>query len=91
MQYRQRAWAEISLDALAQNVVHIRSSLPSGTAYMAVVKADAYGHGEEQICRRLGDMGISCERRTVGKDMKVLREQGFEIMSELTRVASPAP
>lgn len=35
------------------------------------------------ICRRLGEMGISCKRRTVGKDMKVLREQGFEIMSEL--------
>ena len=28
-----------------------------------------------EICRRLGEMGISCERRTVGKDMKVLREQ----------------
>ena len=36
-----------------------------------------------EICQRLGEMGISCERRTVGKDMKVLREQGFEIMSEL--------
>ena len=36
-----------------------------------------------EICRRLGEMGISCERRTVGKDMKVLKEQGFEIMSEL--------
>ena len=36
-----------------------------------------------EICRRLGEMGISCERRTVGKDMRVLREQGFEIMSEL--------
>ena len=36
-----------------------------------------------EICRRLGEMGISCERRTVGKDMKVLRDHGFEIMSEL--------
>ena len=36
-----------------------------------------------EICRRLGAIGISCERRTVGKDIKVLREQGFEIMSEL--------
>ena len=35
------------------------------------------------ICQRLGDMGISCERRTVGKDVKLLREQGYEIMSEL--------
>ena len=37
-----------------------------------------------EICRRLGEMGISCERRTVGKDMKLLREQGYEIMSELS-------
>ena len=37
-----------------------------------------------EICRRLGEMGISCERRTVGKDIKVLRENGFEIMSELS-------
>lgn len=37
-----------------------------------------------EICRRLGEMGISCERRTVGKDVKVLRENGFEIMSELS-------
>ena len=31
-----------------------------------------------EICRRLGDMGITCERRTVGKDIKVLREQGLK-------------
>ena len=36
-----------------------------------------------EICRRLGEMGISCERRTVGKDITVLRHQGYEIMSEL--------
>lgn len=37
-----------------------------------------------EICRRLGEMGISCERRTVGKDIRLLREQGYEIMSELS-------
>ena len=36
-----------------------------------------------EIIRRIGEYGISCERRTVGKDIRVLREQGFEIMSEL--------
>ena len=36
-----------------------------------------------QIIRRLNEMGISCERRTVGKDMRTLQKQGFEIMSEL--------
>ncbi len=58
MQYRQRAWAEISLDALSHNVRQIRELLPAETEFCAVVKADAYGHGEEQVCRRLFADGI---------------------------------
>lgn len=58
MQYRQRAWAEISLDALSHNVETIREQLPEHTEYCAVVKADAYGHGEEIICRRLYELGV---------------------------------
>ncbi len=53
MQYRQRAWAEISLDALTHNINVIRRQLADSTQLCAVVKADAYGHGEEFICRRL--------------------------------------
>ncbi|MGF6376482.1 putative DNA-binding transcriptional regulator YafY [Clostridiales Family XIII bacterium PM5-7] len=30
---------------------------------------------------RLGQMGISCERRTVAKDMAMLNEQGYEVMT----------
>ena len=36
-----------------------------------------------EICRKLGERGITCERRTVGKDIRLLRERGYEIMSEL--------
>ena len=36
-----------------------------------------------QICKRLAEQGISCERRTVGMDMKVLNEYGYEIMSKM--------
>ena len=36
-----------------------------------------------QICRRLGDFGISCERRTVGMDMRLLNEYGFEVMTTM--------
>ena len=34
-----------------------------------------------EICRRLGVKGITCERRTVGMDMKVLNDFGYEVMS----------
>lgn len=56
--YRQRAWAEIDLDALAENVRLIREQLRPGTEFCAVVKADAYGHGEEFICKKLYGLGI---------------------------------
>ena len=33
-----------------------------------------------EVCRRLSGMGISCDRRTLSRDMKLLQEQGYEIM-----------
>lgn len=33
-----------------------------------------------EICTRLGMMGISCDRRTLAKDIALLNEQGFEVM-----------
>lgn len=32
------------------------------------------------ICSKLGEMGISCERRTLTKDIAVLNELGYEVM-----------
>ncbi|MEW5858925.1 MAG: alanine racemase [Cyanobacteriota bacterium] len=42
---KERAWVEIDLAALAHNVRQLRRFLSPKTALMAVVKADAYGHG----------------------------------------------
>lgn len=53
-----RAWAEIDLSALEHNVRCIQEILPEHTDFMAVVKADAYGHGDEGICTALHQMGI---------------------------------
>ncbi|MBP3267281.1 MAG: alanine racemase [Ruminococcus sp.] len=57
--YLKRAWAEISLPQLRKNVEIIRSLNSDKTEIMAVVKADAYGHGDEHIVRCLAnDCGI---------------------------------
>ena len=37
---------------LAHNAAVLQESLPPGQRLMAVVKADAYGHGATQVCRR---------------------------------------
>lgn len=35
------------------------------------------------ICTRLAEKGISCDRRTLAKDIQVLNEQGYEVMSRM--------
>lgn len=39
------AWIEVNLESLAQNVKSIKQLLQKDTKLLAVVKADAYGHG----------------------------------------------
>lgn len=39
------AWLQIDLGAIRQNVQNLKRFLKAGTRIMAVVKADAYGHG----------------------------------------------
>ncbi|MBI2517745.1 MAG: alanine racemase [Opitutae bacterium] len=56
-QLPRRCWAEIDLAALERNLKLIRASLPPGIRYVAVVKADAYGHGLPQTAARLMHAG----------------------------------
>lgn len=56
--YYYRAWAEIDLDALTRNYERIVSRLEAGTGVMAVIKADAYGHGAIQVARHLQELGV---------------------------------
>jgi alanine racemase len=55
---KQRAWVEIDLSALKHNVCQIRNLLAPGTAMMAVVKADAYGHGAIDVARTIIAEGV---------------------------------
>ena len=52
-----RCWAEIDLAVLERNLRLIRASLPAHIRYVAVVKADAYGHGLQQVAGRLMHAG----------------------------------
>lgn len=56
--YKPRSWAEIDLDALSGNLNLCRSFQPANTATMAVVKADAYGHGAAVVARLFIDAGV---------------------------------
>ena len=52
-------FAEIDLAALHHNFNVIRSAIPRGTEILAVVKADAYGHGFMDISRELEQLGVN--------------------------------
>ena len=54
-----RAWVEISLSAIAHNVSAIKALLAPKTDLMAVVKADAYGHGAVTVARTALQSGAS--------------------------------
>ena len=58
MIFLKRTWAEINLDNLAFNVKEIQKKLPDCTEMMAVVKANAYGHGDRLIANELQNLGI---------------------------------
>lgn len=45
MDYLRRTWADIDLDCIVHNYRELKSRLTPGCRTMAVVKADAYGHG----------------------------------------------
>jgi len=87
-----RVWAEINLDNLAHNLGQLQRIVPPGTAIMAVVKADAYGHGAYGIAKRLEDEGVgffavaevdegvALRRRSIRGEILVL---GYTVTSRL--------
>ncbi|MBD2663777.1 alanine racemase [Richelia sinica FACHB-800] len=57
--FSQRAWVEIDLGALSFNVQQLVKFLSPRTQLMAVVKADAYGHGAVTVAQTVLGAGAS--------------------------------
>ena len=47
------AWVEINLENLTDNIKEIKKNIPQGEKLLAVVKADAYGHGAVMLAPSL--------------------------------------
>lgn len=71
-------WVEISLDALRHNLRAFRESLPAEMRILAVVKADAYGHGAVQIARECVHEGASYLAVAFMDEALELRRGGIE-------------
>ncbi len=55
---KRDAWVEINLDAIEKNILSLKSLVKEETKILAVVKADAYGHGSSMIAPTLLASGV---------------------------------
>ncbi|MFA9380697.1 MAG: alanine racemase, partial [Acetanaerobacterium sp.] len=82
--YLRRTWAAVNLDRLDHNIREIRARIPARCALMGVVKADAYGHGDLMVSRRLIENGatwlgvsnideaVALRKKGVGREIGIL-------------------
>lgn len=76
---RRPTWAEIDLDALASNFHTIRKLVDPKVRIMAVVKANAYGHGAIECARRLSSEGADWLGVAVPEEAIALRDAGIDV------------
>ncbi|MGZ8752651.1 MAG: alanine racemase [Acidimicrobiia bacterium] len=81
-------WVEIDLDAVRANTRAIRDAA-SPAAVMAVVKADAYGHGAVPVSRAVLDAGAEWIGVALAEEGIALRESGID--APILVLSEPAP
>ncbi|MCA1958285.1 MAG: alanine racemase, partial [Nitrospira sp.] len=69
--------ATVDLTALTHNLTQFRNRLPSGCSMMAVIKADAYGHGAVETARTLIRHGVSHVAVVSIEEGLILRHAGI--------------
>lgn len=74
---RERAVAEVDLEAVRHNVRRLMRDLPPGAVHCAVVKANAYGHGAVPVARAALEAGSTWLGVASAGEAEELREAGF--------------
>lgn len=77
MEWKERCWAEVDLTALRQNYHQLRERLGPGRKYLAVVKANAYGHGAVRTALTLEAEGADWFGAATLKEGEELRQGGI--------------
>ena len=75
---QRQTWAEIDLDALASNFRWVRGRVAAGVKVMAVIKANAYGHGAVECARRLAREGADWFAVATPEEGLELRRAGIK-------------
>ncbi|MCI4139559.1 alanine racemase, partial [Bacillus vallismortis] len=70
--------AEIDLSAIQDNVSNMKKQIGEHVHLMAVVKANAYGHGDAEIAKAALDAGASCLAVAILDEEISLRNKGLK-------------
>lgn len=70
-------YVEVDLDRLSANLRAIREYVGPATKVMAILKANAYGHGLVPVAHHLGSQGVDYLGVAVLEEGILLREQGI--------------
>ena len=87
-QQTMRTWTEIRLDNLEHNYHVLRSCAPQ-SKFLGVVKANAYGHGAEEVAHKLQQLGADYLAVACLNEATELRQSGIT-MPILILGATPA-
>jgi len=71
-------WAEINLDCISENVASVKRRLPEDVDIIAVVKANAYGHGDVQVANAALEAGASYLAVAFMDEAIALRKKGIQ-------------
>ena len=71
-------WVEVDLNCIYENVQNMKKYLPADVTIIAVVKANAYGHGAYQVAKTALKAGASCLAVALLDEALELRRQGIE-------------
>ncbi|MBW6467897.1 MAG: alanine racemase [Coriobacteriia bacterium] len=83
MAYERWARVVVDLDAVAHNVRMLKARTRPGTLFMAVVKADGYGHGAVQVARTALKAGADRLGVATVDEAIELREAGIDAPLQL--------
>ena len=72
-----RVYALVDLDAIKYNISQILNNIPQDAYLMPVIKADAYGHGVEQVAQTIADVSYGFCVATIEEAVQ-LRNIGIE-------------
>ena len=70
-------WAEINLDHIHENISAMKKRLPAGVSLFAVVKANAYGHGDYEVAQTALQAGAEFLCVAFLDEALALREKGI--------------